>query len=314
MSVSDVGSVTPLSKGVSTQSVNGNNQVVSLDGGVSTMGSSGGITCYKAACSSGYYLDAPNSTYFTSTSTTGTIGLTCYKATGCKSGYYNGGSSYDYHGYKCSKCTYSCPSLYYTSAGTGYHLRYTKFKYQVCNGDSSKTNSIKCYQRVANTCSSEGYVDSCPSGQSGTPVTINSGSSTKTCYKDCKDNYYSCDGSAGATNDCYTWHCEFDEAHKSQVQGCNYDSNYCTIDGGSSWCDDPCDGVICGPGQHCMKEGTLRGQCCFHDVWGDFVISSDSPTEAETTCRHNGYLGYEWIKMNCPNETTIQYIVYCRRV
>ena len=39
-------------------------------------------------------------------------------------------------------------------------------------------------------CTSEGYVDSCPSGQNGTPVTIQSGSSSKTCYKDCQDNYY----------------------------------------------------------------------------------------------------------------------------
>ena len=106
------------------------------------MGSSGGMTCYKAACSSGYYLDAPNSTYFTSTSTTGTIGLTCYKATGCKSGYYNGGSSYDYHGYKCSKCTYTCPSGYSTSTtssscGSGYTYSSTSATTQ--SGCSSKT-------------------------------------------------------------------------------------------------------------------------------------------------------------------------------
>ena len=105
MSVSNVSDVNSLTEGKSTQSTSGNTQVVSLSGGVSTMGSSGGITCYKAACSSGYYLDAPNSTYFTSTSTTGTIGLTCYKATGCKDGYAEDGDTSGpgatYHGMKC---------------------------------------------------------------------------------------------------------------------------------------------------------------------------------------------------------------------
>ena len=302
-------------KEVYTQSANSNAQVVSLNGGVSTMGSSGGMTCYKAACSSGYYLDAPNSTYFKSTSKTGTIGLTCYKAIGCQSGYYNGGSSQDYHGYKCSKCTYSCPPGYSTSVtcGAGY-IKTSATKVKDQNVSTCPTSSEQCYKCVAktcsdyglyssrqsgkhcstvskdpsltcydchtpnyswcpsgsqigacssgyyvsstkpkectrcsatsgtcnvcsaNTCASEGYVDSCPSGQNGTPVKIDSGTSTKTCYKDCQDNYYSCDGSAGPTNDCYTWHCEFDEAHKSQVSACNYDSTYCTIDGGSSWC------------------------------------------------------------------------------
>ena len=72
----------------------------------------------------------------------------------------------------------------YTGCNTGYTT--------VDNGTTpvSCGQSIKCYQRVANTCSSEGYVDSCPSGQSGTPVTINSGSSTKICYKDCKASNY----------------------------------------------------------------------------------------------------------------------------
>ena len=82
---------------------------------VSTMGTSGGMTCYKKACPDGYYLDAPNSTYFEYTTSTGPVELTCYKATGCKDGYYNGGSSYNYHEYMCSRCTYSCPSGYSTS-------------------------------------------------------------------------------------------------------------------------------------------------------------------------------------------------------
>ena len=145
MSASNVSDVTSLTDGKSAQSTSGDTQVVSLSGGVSTMGSSGGMTCYKAACSSGYYLDAPNSTYFTSTSTTGTIGLTCYKATGCKSGYYNGGSSYSYHGYYCSKCTYSCPDGYSTSTtssscGSGYTFESTSATTQ--SGCSPQTCGI----------------------------------------------------------------------------------------------------------------------------------------------------------------------------
>ena len=204
MSVSDVGSVNPLSKGVSTQSVNGNNQVVSLDGGVSTMGSSGGITCYKAACSSGYYLDAPNSTYFTSTSKSGTLGLTCYKATGCKSGYYNGGSSYDYHGYKCSKCTYSCPSGYYEAGSTWTNYKLTSDSaYKVCNGDSSQKNSEKCYKRTYKTCTDYDsiYKSSIPSGQTCTPTYPRSG---LTCYKDCKDSNYTVIVYTSASSDDYT--------------------------------------------------------------------------------------------------------------
>ena len=116
MSVSSVSDVTSLIDGKSAQSTSGDTQVVSLSGGISTMSSSGGITCYKAACSSGYYLDAPNSTYFTSSSTTGTIGLTCYKATGCQSGYSDAGTGNGdtYHGLTCKK--EECPSGYYYSA------------------------------------------------------------------------------------------------------------------------------------------------------------------------------------------------------
>ena len=47
MSASNVGDVTSLTDGVSTQSAGGNTQVVSLSGGVSTMSSSGATTCYK---------------------------------------------------------------------------------------------------------------------------------------------------------------------------------------------------------------------------------------------------------------------------
>ena len=144
MSASGIDSVTSLNAGgVQTQSANGGIQVSSLSGGVSTMSSSyGGITCYKKACSTDYYLDAPSTSYFTRTSTTGTIGLTCYKATGCASGYYHGGTEHNYHGYYCSK----------------------------------------------NTCTSEGYVSSCSTGQVGTSVQVKSGSSYITCYKDCKDS------------------------------------------------------------------------------------------------------------------------------
>lgn len=190
MSASSVSDVNSLTEGKSTQSTSGNTQVVSLSGGVSTMSSSGGITCYKAACSSGYYLDAPNSTYFTSSSTTGTIGLTCYKATGCKAGYYSGGSDASYHGMTCSKCSYSCPADYYESGSKwdDYKLTSTSAN-KVCNGDSSQTNSEKCYTRTLKSCSdyNADYYSSIPSGQTCTKVTPRS---DLTCYKDCKAEIY----------------------------------------------------------------------------------------------------------------------------
>ena len=83
---------------------------------VSTMGTSGGMTCYKKACDSGYYLDAPDSTAFKSTSTTGAAGLTCYKATGCKDGYTSTGKGekYSWHGMNCNRETiyYLCNTSY----------------------------------------------------------------------------------------------------------------------------------------------------------------------------------------------------------
>ncbi len=72
------------------------------------------VTCYKAACPSGYYLTAPSSTYFTSTSTAGNAsGLTCYKATGCATGYSTTGTGTGatYHGTTCKKN--ECPSGYF---------------------------------------------------------------------------------------------------------------------------------------------------------------------------------------------------------
>ena len=78
---------------------------------VSTMGTSGGMTCYKKACPDGYYLDAPNSTAFKSTSTTGPVELTCYKATGCKDGYATtgiGSAVASYHGFSCYEVPFDC--------------------------------------------------------------------------------------------------------------------------------------------------------------------------------------------------------------
>ena len=115
------------------------------------MSSSGGITCYKAACSSGYYLDAPNSTYFTSTSTTGTIGLTCYKATGCKDGYAEDGDTSGpgatYHGMKCYEA--GCPDGYYEPIenATGWSMTQTFMNLDEKNG---------CYKPIS--CKS-GYHD-----------------------------------------------------------------------------------------------------------------------------------------------------------
>ena len=78
---------------------------------VSTMGTSGGMTCYKKACPDGYYLDAPNSTYFEYTTSTGPVELTCYKATGCKDGYATtgiGSAVASYHGFSCYEVPFDC--------------------------------------------------------------------------------------------------------------------------------------------------------------------------------------------------------------
>ena len=151
MSASGIDSVTSLNAGgAQTQSANGGIQVSSLSGDVSTMSSSyGGITCYKKACSTDYYLEAPSTSYFTRTSTTGTIGLTCYKATGCKSGYYNGGSSHDYHGFKCSPCTYSCPPGYSTSVtcGSG-EKKVSAYKVKDQDVSTCPSSSSLCYKCI----------------------------------------------------------------------------------------------------------------------------------------------------------------------
>ena len=100
---------------LSSMSANGNLSTMSGNYSISTMGSNGGMTCYKKACPNGGYLDEPNSTYFMSSQKGGTLGLTCYNATSCASGYSeNGaGASYSYHSdITCKKCTYSCPSGY----------------------------------------------------------------------------------------------------------------------------------------------------------------------------------------------------------
>ena len=85
MSVSNVGDVTSLTGGVSTQSAGGNTQVVSLSGGVSTMSSSGATTCYKKkTCSEGGY-----STSIPDGKTCDTVnynGYTCY--TNCRNSNY----------------------------------------------------------------------------------------------------------------------------------------------------------------------------------------------------------------------------------
>ena len=253
-SVSNTDSVTSLSNGISTQSADGNTQVVSLDGGVSTMSTGESCTVsvtdprYGTTCSISSTKDCAGvcdgSAYFYCAS-----GST---SSSCSNGYYSvnvgtqkcssGSATNSTSCYTCNACSYSCPSGYYTSAGSGYYLTSTS-TYQVCNGDSSQTNSTKCYTRAACSYSCpSGYStgttsSSCASGYTfkSTSATTQTGCSAQTCGK-CEENTYSCDGSAGATNDCYTWHCEFDEAHKSQASACNYDSTYCDIDGGSSWC------------------------------------------------------------------------------
>ena len=205
MSASGIDSVTSLNAGgVQTQSANGGIPVSSLSGGVSTMSSSyGGITCYKKACDSGYYLDQPSSTYFTQTSTPGTIDLTCYKATGCKAGYYNGGSSYDYHGFKCSPCTYSCSSGYTlgktsSSCGSGYTYKSTSATTQT--GCPSKT----CGKCTAKTCSDYGLYSSSQSGMSCSSISKDPNLTCYSCTEECKYKVSVSESGSGSTTVTYT--------------------------------------------------------------------------------------------------------------
>ena len=210
---------------LSSMSANGNLSTMSDNYSISTMATNGGMTCYKKACPSGYYLDKPAS-YFAYTTTTGTLGLTCYKVTGCSSCYATNahGASYTYHGYTCKAKTcadatgqyydsaksgqhcsssyrsdacltcYSChtpdyswcPSGFQASkCGTGYHETDTRDK--ECQHCSAKSGT--CYKCEANSCEYYGYKSSQPSGQTCEPVKVQSGSSTETCYKDCKSYY-----------------------------------------------------------------------------------------------------------------------------
>ena len=86
MSASSVGDVTSLTDGKSAQSTTGTTQVVSLNGGVSTMSSSGATTCYKKkTCEEGRY-----STSIPDGKKCDTVnynGYTCY--TNCKDNNYD---------------------------------------------------------------------------------------------------------------------------------------------------------------------------------------------------------------------------------
>ena len=176
---------------LSSMSANGNLSTMSGNYSISTMGSNGGMTCYKKACKSGYYLDAPSTSYFKRTSSTGTLGLTCWKTTGCASGYSENatGTAHSYNDRTCKQCIYTCPSGYQSAkCSTGYYQSKTAAKY--CIGDSSQTNGT-CYEckQCSYSCSS-GYTlgltsSSCSSSQtfSSVDATSQKGCPKKTCGK-----------------------------------------------------------------------------------------------------------------------------------
>ena len=204
---------------LSSMSANGNLSTMSGNYSISTMGSNGGMTCYKKACDPGYYLDAPSTSYFKRTSSTGTLGLTCWKTTGCASGYSENatGTAHPYKDRTCKQCVYTCPDGYQSSkCGTGYYKSDIAAKY--CIGDSSQTNGT-CYEckQCSYSCSS-GYTlgltsSSCSSSQtfSSVDATSQNGCPKKTCGK-CESskpiyykvrvllNYYDIVSSAG----CYS--------------------------------------------------------------------------------------------------------------
>ena len=192
-SVSDVSNLQ--TSGVKTASAS------SLSGNISTMAAGDSCTVnitdprYGTSCSISSTKDCAGvcdgSAYFRCTS-----GST---SSYCSSGKYSvylgkqqcssGNATNSTSCYTCYTCSYSCPSGYYTSAGSGYYLTST-YKYQVCNGDSSQTNSTKCYTRAS--CS---Y--SCPSGYA---TSAGSGYYLTSTYK-----YQVCNGDSSQTNStkCY---------------------------------------------------------------------------------------------------------------
>ncbi|MBP3687429.1 MAG: hypothetical protein J6J35_03585, partial [Alphaproteobacteria bacterium] len=51
--------------------------------------------------------------------------------------------------------------------------------------------TLVCYaKQEAKTCADYGYVASCPTGQTGTAHSVKLGSTTSTCYSDCKASYF----------------------------------------------------------------------------------------------------------------------------
>ena len=95
MSASGIDSVTSLNAGgVQTQSANGEIQISSLSGGVSTMSSGSATKCYKkkSCTEGGYYSSEPD-------------GYTC--------------EPFRYNGYTCYKnCIEGCPEGYYDDKAT----------------------------------------------------------------------------------------------------------------------------------------------------------------------------------------------------
>lgn len=200
----------------------------------------------KTCSDEGYESSIPSGK--TCTQFTTPCGNTCYKD--CKSIHYH---------------NYTCPSSYPWQRCNNSQL----YKATNTNGGScSCGEKINCYQCY--TCADGGYKGNkseCSDETSAKTVSYKG----MTCYE-CSggDTYYTCDGSAGATNNCYTWNCKFDEAHKSEISGCNYNEDYCTIDGGSSWCNDI--GGGCDYDNNCIssaepKPMIINGQkcCCPQD-------------------------------------------------
>ena len=268
---------------LSSMSANGNLSTMSDNYSISTMATNGGMTCYKKACSSGYYLDTPSTSYFKRTSSTGTLGLTCWKTTGCASGYSENatGTAHSYNDRTCKQCVYTCPDgSQESTCGSSYYQTGKTSMY--CIGDSSQTKGT-CYK-----CAACSWV--CPSGK------YYDGSEGNSYYITGDDSKEVCDGDTSKTrpgggNVCYSrkscsWVCP-DNTYTTAPNG-----YYLSGDGSKEVCNGdksktrPGGSKVCQPIEKCTwscstgySTSTTSSSCTSSQYF-----TSKSATKADSSC------------------------------
>ncbi len=170
-----------------------------------TNSTSGGKACGKcvvALCPTGYDVNTTSCSNGYKLETNGySASKPCGKctATTCPTGYNvnttscSNGYKFETSGYSAGKACGKCTA---TTCPTGYDVNTTScsngYKFETSGYSAGKA----CGKCVQMSCSDGGYVDSCPSGSSGTSIVFGG----KTCYKDCKATSGS--SNQGKTGDC----------------------------------------------------------------------------------------------------------------